>query len=113
RTFLAIVLNVKSVGVIVNEHVLDREQTRRHVDVLSRCFDFIHLNDLPRQLYRRGKKPFCLLTFDDGKRSNATAVAPELERLGVPAAFFVVSRSLGGQAPLWFDRHRALPKKLG
>src|SRR2546429_9918013 len=68
-------------------HRRSSDLTRRHVDVLSRCFDFIHLNDLPRQLYRRGKKPFCLLTFDDGKRSNATAVAPELERLGVPAVF--------------------------
>src|SRR5207253_10105868 len=113
RICLALARHLKSGGVIVNEHVLDREQTRRHVDVLSRCFDFIHLNDLPRQLYRRGKKPFCLLTFDDGKRSNATAVAPELERLGVPAVFFVVSGSLDDQAPLWFDRHRALQKKLG
>src|SRR5256884_7340269 len=56
RICLALARHLKSGGVIVNEHVLDREQTRRHVDVLSRCFDFIHLNDLPRQLYRRGKK---------------------------------------------------------
>jgi peptidoglycan/xylan/chitin deacetylase (PgdA/CDA1 family) len=110
---LALARHFKSGGVIVNEHILDREQTRRHVDVLSRSFDFIHLDDLPRRLYRRRKKPFCLLTFDDGKRSNATAVAPELERLGVPAAFFVVSGSLDDQAPLWFDRHRALRQKLG
>lgn len=110
---LALARHLKNGGVIVNEHVLDREQTRRHVAVLSRSFDFIHLSDLPRPLYRRGKKPFCLLTFDDGKRSNATAVAPELERLGVPAVFFVVSGSLDDQAPLWFDRHRALRKKLG
>src|SRR5207244_1163058 len=108
RICLALARHLKSGGVIVNEHVLDREQTRRHVDVLSRCFDFIHLNDLPRQLYRRGKKPFCLLTFDDGKRSNATAVAPELERLGVPAVFFVVSGSLDDQAPLCFARPHAL-----
>lgn len=110
---LALARHFKRGGVIVNEHVLDREQTRRHVDVLSRSFDFIHLDDLPRRLYRRCKKPFCLLTFDDGKRSNATAVAPELERLGVPAVFFVVSGSLDDQAPLWFDRHRALRQKLG
>jgi peptidoglycan/xylan/chitin deacetylase (PgdA/CDA1 family) len=113
RICLALARHLKSGGVIVNEHVLDREQTRRHVDVLSRSFDFIHLNDLPSQLCRRGKKPFCLLTFDDGKRSNATAVAPELERLGVPAVFFVVSGSLDDQAPLWFDRYRALQQKLG
>jgi len=110
---LALARRFRRGGVIVNEHVLDRQQTRRHVDVLSRSFDFIHLDDLPRQLGRRGKRPFCLLTFDDGKRSNATVVAPELERLGIPAVFFVVSSSIDDQMPLWFDRYRALRKKLG
>ena len=109
---LAFVRQFKAGGVIVNEHTLDREQTRRHVEVLGRWFDFIHLNDLPERLSRPTKKPFCLLTFDDGKRSNATAVAPELERLGVPAVFFVVSSSLDSQTPLWFDRYRALQKQL-
>lgn len=110
---LASVRRFKSGGVIVNEHTLDREQTRLHVDTLGRWFDFIHLNDLPARLNRRNSKPFCLLTFDDGKRSNATAVAPELERLGVPAVFFVVSSFINGETPLWFDRYWALRAKLG
>lgn len=110
---LAMACRFKKAGIIVNEHVLNREQTRRHVELFGRCFDFIHLNDLPDRLHRRSKKPFCLLTFDDGKRSNATVVASELERLGVPAAFYVVSSALDDQAPLWFDRYRALRKELG
>jgi len=110
---LALASRFKSGGVIVNEHTLDGVQTRRHVEVLGRWFDFIHLKDLAERVRRRWKKPFCLLTFDDGKRSNATAVAPELERLGVPAVFYVVSGSLDEQAPLWFDRYRALLKNLG
>jgi peptidoglycan/xylan/chitin deacetylase (PgdA/CDA1 family) len=109
---LSLVQHFKTGGVIVNEHVLNREQTRHHVEVFSRWFDFIELNELPERLKRRGKRPFCLLTFDDGKRSNATVVAPELEKLGVPAVFFVVSSSIGCQTPLWFDRYRALRKKL-
>lgn len=103
----------KTGGVIVNEHVLSLEQTRRHVAVLGRWFDFIHLNDLAGRIHARSKKPFCLLTFDDGKRSNATVVAPELKRLGVPAAFFVVTGSLGSNTPFWFDRYGALRAKLG
>jgi peptidoglycan/xylan/chitin deacetylase (PgdA/CDA1 family) len=110
---LALVHHFKTGGVIVNEHILDREQTRRHVEAFGRWFDFIQLNELPERLNRRGKRPFCLLTFDDGKRSNATVVAPELEKLGVPAVFFVVSSSLDCQTPLWFDRYKALRKKLG
>lgn len=103
----------KTGGVIVNEHVLSLEQTRRHVEVLGRWFDFIHLSDLQSRIHARSKKPFCLLTFDDGKRSNATVVAPELKRLGVPAAFFVVTSALGSNAPFWFDRYWALRTKLG
>lgn len=69
---------------IVNEHVLSLEQTRRHIEVLGRSFDFIHLSDLENRIHERNNKPFCLLTFDDGKRSNATVVDLELNRLGVP-----------------------------
>ena len=109
---LASVRPFKDGGVIITEHVLDLEQTRRHVEVLGRWFDFIHLSDLPNRLRARSKKPFCLLTFDDGKRSNATVVAPELKRLGVAAAFFVVTSSLGSNTPFWFDRYWALRRKL-
>ena len=62
---LSLACRYKSGGVIVNEHTLDRLQTRRHVELLGRWFDFIHLKDLPERLRRRGKKPFCLLTFSD------------------------------------------------
>src|SRR3979409_1378261 len=103
----------KAGGIIVNEHTLDLEQTRRHVDTLGRWFDFIHLNELPTRLKRLNGKPFCLLTFDDGKRSNATVVAPELERLGVPAVFFVVTSYVSGQTTLWFDRYCALRARPG
>lgn len=110
---LALVRLCKAGGVIVNEHVLTREETRRHVETFGRWFDFIHLKDLSERLNRRYKKPFCVLTFDDGKRSHASVVAPELERLGVPAVFFVVSGALDSGAPLWFDRYEALRAKLG
>ena len=110
---LALARRFKAGGIIVNEHTLDREQTRRHLETLGRWFDFIHLNELPTRLNRCSGKPFCLLTFDDGKRSNATVVAPELERLGVPAVFFVVTSYLSGQTPLWFDRYWALRARLG
>ena len=114
RLSLGFVHLFKTGGVIVNEHVLSLEQTRRHVEVLGRWFDFIHLSELQDRIgAARSKKPFCLLTFDDGKRSNATVVAPELKRLGVPAAFFLVTGSLDGHTPFWFDRYWALRAKLG
>src|ERR1700704_3876241 len=100
---LALARRFKAGGIIVNEHTLDREQTRRHLETLGRWFDFIHLNELPARLNRCNGKPFCLLTFDDGKRSNATVVAPELERLRGPAGVFVVTGYIRGPRPLLFD----------
>ena len=100
-------------GVIVNEHTLTAVQTRRHVEALGQWFDFIPLDELPRRLARPGKRPFCLMTFDDGKRSNATEAAPELVRLGVPAVFYVTTGFLTSGTLLWFDRQKALVRALG
>jgi peptidoglycan/xylan/chitin deacetylase (PgdA/CDA1 family) len=103
---------LRSGGVIINEHTLTREELRRHVDTLSRWFDFIHLDDLPARLSRRGGRPFCLLTFDDGHLSNATLTAPELRRLGIPACFFLVTDFVGSGGVLWFTLYRRLRAKL-
>lgn len=110
---MSLAARFKAGGVIVNEHTLTREQVRVHVEALGRWFDFIHPDDLPDRLGRRLRRPFCLMTYDDGVRSNATEIAPELERLGVPACFFVVTGFLGGQTPLWFDLYSMLKKRLG
>lgn len=100
-------------GVIVNEHTLGHEETSLLVDALAPRFDFIHLDELPDRLARPRRKPFCLLTFDDGMRSNATVTAPILKRLGVPAVFYVVVDSLDSGEPLWFDRYSALERAVG
>ncbi len=103
-------------GVIINEHVLTAAETRRHVEALSRWFDFIHHDELLDRLARPKERPFCLLTFDDGKRSVATETAPELERLGVPAVIYVTTRFLSDGSPprpLWFDRRIAIKRSLG
>ena len=100
-------------GVVVCGHTLSAGEARFQVEVLGRWFEFVHHDDLMARLERPRSRPFCLLTFDDGKRSNATELAPELERLGVPAAFYVVTRFLSDGAPLWFDRQIALVRALG
>lgn len=100
-------------GVIINEHWLPAEETRAHVEWVGRRFDLIHHDELAARLRRPRARPFCLLTFDDGKRSNATETAPELARLGVPAVFYVTTGFIGGSRPLWFDRLAALVRALG
>jgi peptidoglycan/xylan/chitin deacetylase (PgdA/CDA1 family) len=105
--------HAKPTGVIVNEHTLTASQTRLHVETFGRWFDFIHYDELLDRLSRPRARPFCLLTFDDGKRSNATETAPELERLGVPAVFYVTTRFLTDGFTLWFDRSDAISRSLG
>ncbi len=112
-SILSCVCRFKRGGIIVNEHVLNREDTRLHVEVLARHFDFIGLADLCRRVSSPTKRPFCLLTFDDGKRSNATVAAPELLKLGVPAAFYLSADPVTHGTPFWFDRHAALLRALG
>jgi peptidoglycan/xylan/chitin deacetylase (PgdA/CDA1 family) len=104
---------IKGGGIIINEHALSPEQTRFHVEVLGRWFDFIKLEQLPGRLGQPSRRPFCLLTFDDGKRSNFSETAPELERLGVPAVFYVTTEPLSTGACLWFDRREQLVRALG
>ncbi|MGN6391697.1 MAG: polysaccharide deacetylase family protein [Gemmatimonadales bacterium] len=110
---MALAVRCRRGGVIINEHVLSASQTRRHIEALGRWFDFIALDELAGRLDRPRARPFCLVTFDDGKRSNATVAADELERAGVPAVFYVVTEFLTDGRPLWFDRYRALVAGLG
>jgi peptidoglycan/xylan/chitin deacetylase (PgdA/CDA1 family) len=100
-------------GVIVNGHTLTRGQMRSQLDVLGRWFDFIGLEELTSRLARPTPRPFCLLTFDDGKRSNFTEIAPELEARRVPAIFYVTTGPLTTGGCLWFDRHAQLIRKIG
>ncbi len=110
---LALSRRFKPGGVIINEHTLTRAQTRFHVQVLGRWFEFIKLEELAQRLARRARKPFCLLTFDDGKRSQFSETAPALERLRVPAVFYVTTEPLTTGACFWFDRREQLINALG
>ncbi|MDE3066477.1 MAG: polysaccharide deacetylase family protein [Verrucomicrobiota bacterium] len=111
--FLAFACKLKRGGVIINGHTLTRRQTCRQLDVLGRWFDFIRLDQLPRRLSHPTGRPFCLLTFDDGKRSNFTEIAPELEARRVPAVFYVTTEPSSTGNLLWFDQRNQLAKQLG
>jgi peptidoglycan/xylan/chitin deacetylase (PgdA/CDA1 family) len=113
RSLIGAARRIRKGGIIVNEHTLSRSQTRFHVEILSRSFDFIHHDELFDRLNKPRARPFCLLTFDDGKRSNATEVAPELGRLGVPAVFYVVTRCISDGTPNLFDSYKVLTDTLG
>lgn len=110
---LALATRFKRGGVIVNGHTLSRSQAETHVDALGRWFDFVGLEELRCRLQHPGNRPFCLLTFDDGKRSNFTEIAPVLEARRVPAVFYVTTEPISTGNCFWFDKRQQLVKRLG
>ncbi|HEY5910157.1 MAG TPA: polysaccharide deacetylase family protein [Verrucomicrobiae bacterium] len=110
---MALARRFKKGGVIVNEHTLTNAQTELHLQVLGRWFDFIALDELPQRMARPGRRPFCLLTFDDGKRSNFSQTAPVLERLRVPAVFYLTTGPVTTGSAFWFDQRERIVKALG
>jgi peptidoglycan/xylan/chitin deacetylase (PgdA/CDA1 family) len=111
---IGLACRVKRGGVILNYHTLSAEQMREQLELWAPYFDFIHHDELGRRLESPGAKPFCLVTFDDGKKSNLTEAAPVLTKYGVAAVFYVVTKFSDGELPaLWFDTYRAFLKKVG
>jgi len=101
-------------GILINNHEQNALQIRTQVHALAPFFDFINYDDLKERLHSgSGEKPFCLMTFDDGKAINATETAPELLRLGVPAVFYIVPGSTDSEEASWFDRLAALRRAAG
>jgi len=114
RTLLPASLAARCVrgGVIANYHRISAAQLATHVATLSRWFDFISIDELPSRMRYPGRRPFCLLTFDDGKKSNATEAAPVLARLGIPAVFYLTTAAVDKGVPLWFDRYALLASSV-
>jgi peptidoglycan/xylan/chitin deacetylase (PgdA/CDA1 family) len=111
---VALACRCKRGGVILNHHTANAEQMRDQIELWGRHFDFIHHDELGKRLASPGNKPFCLITFDDGKKSNFTEAAPVLTRFGVPGVFYVVTKFASGELPaLWFDVHTELVRRLG
>jgi peptidoglycan/xylan/chitin deacetylase (PgdA/CDA1 family) len=69
---------------------------------LAREFDVIGIEDVESAV-GRGRGRYVLLTFDDGYRDNFTEAFPLLERLRLPATFFVASGFLDGREISWWD----------
>ncbi len=105
---------VKHGGLILNYHTLSAAEMGAQIELWGAHFDFVGHDELTRRAANPGRKPFCLITFDDGKKSNLTEAAPVLAKYGVPAVFYIVTKFTDGELPaLWFDKYQAFRKEVG
>jgi peptidoglycan/xylan/chitin deacetylase (PgdA/CDA1 family) len=97
----------------------------RYCRFFMRHFRVTSLRDLVGKLESgRALDRDLAITFDDGYRDNFEHAVPVLEKLSLPATFFVVTRWIGTDVVPWWDREqgvrhawmtweqvRALPRK--
>jgi peptidoglycan/xylan/chitin deacetylase (PgdA/CDA1 family) len=76
----------------------------RYCRFFQRYFHVVSLRDLVARL-EQGVTPNgeLAITFDDGYRDNYENAAPVLERLSLPATFFIVTRWMDTQVVPWWD----------
>jgi peptidoglycan/xylan/chitin deacetylase (PgdA/CDA1 family) len=94
---------------------LDVAALTARLDVLGRSFEFVSRDDVLGAV--RGEKSLpersCLVTFDDGLRSQFELALPALVRLGVPALFLVPGRPLAEGRALFVHKVHHLRERLG
>jgi len=72
-------------------------------------FNVVPLRDIVDKLERGAKLNRELaITFDDGYRDNFENAAPVLEKLGLPATFFVVTQWMGTDVVPWWDEQQGV-----
>jgi peptidoglycan/xylan/chitin deacetylase (PgdA/CDA1 family) len=82
----------------------DMETFSAQVALLARHFDVLPLPEVVERLAEsRLRRAALCITFDDGYEDNASLAAPILQRLGLPATFFVSSGYLDGGI-MWNDK---------
>lgn len=91
-------------ALVLNYHIMRAQSMREHLDVLGDLFEILPLEDLLARIDGpAGPRVPAALTFDDGKRSHLTEVAPVLLERGLHASFFVTSQPSATGGIHWFD----------
>lgn len=82
----------------------DAREFEQHMALLANYFTVLPLSEAVQRL-KNGRLPrrAACVTFDDGYADNAEVALPILQRLGIPATFFICTSFLGGGC-MWNDR---------
>jgi peptidoglycan/xylan/chitin deacetylase (PgdA/CDA1 family) len=84
-------------------------QFEHYCEFFRRHFRVVALPDLVDRLVSgRPLRRRLAITFDDGYRDNFDNAAPVLERLALPATFFLATQLIGTEVVPWWDKRRGL-----
>lgn len=89
---------------------IDLRTFKEYCEFFQRHFKVIPLGEFVAKL-ERGEplNRHLAITFDDGYRDNFDNAVPVLEKLALPATFFVVTQWIGSNVVPWWDEHGTRP----
>jgi peptidoglycan/xylan/chitin deacetylase (PgdA/CDA1 family) len=88
---------------------IDSATFERHCRFYRRHFNVVPLRELVYRITQgQSIDRHLAITFDDGYRDNFENARPVLEKLSLPATFFVVSEWMGTDVVPWWDRVRGV-----
>jgi peptidoglycan/xylan/chitin deacetylase (PgdA/CDA1 family) len=95
--------------------ILSEEAFRKLLEHLRGRFQVVSLREVVNgeSVPRLGKKPLCVLTFDDGWRDNFTTAFPLLKSFGMPATVFLATGYIGKQEVFWVEQLRSALERRG
>jgi peptidoglycan/xylan/chitin deacetylase (PgdA/CDA1 family) len=84
------------------------------LELIGRSYEFVSRDELLAAVAGEASLPerACVVTFDDGLRCQAELAVRVLERLGVPAIFFVAGRPLAERRALYVHKVHALRERV-
>ncbi len=92
------------------EGMVLRESTFTELlEYLSRVFHVLSLEEFRQSIpnHLDGRKPWCVLTFDDGWKDNYTHAYPILRRFQAPATIFLITGMMDTRGGSWVEQLRA------
>jgi peptidoglycan/xylan/chitin deacetylase (PgdA/CDA1 family) len=89
---------------------IDRRTFQDYCEFFQRHFKVIPLGEFVAKLERGAPlNRHLAITFDDGYRDNFDNAVPVLEKLALPATFFVVTQWIDSNVVPWWDAHGTRP----
>ena len=88
---------------------IDVDTFERHCRFYQRHFQVVPLRELVYRItHGQPIDRHLAITFDDGYRDNFVNARPVLEKLGLPATFFIVTEWMGTSVVPWWDEVRGV-----